>query len=88
MDTTDLIFYSANLAFIVSHLYGWLLKWYYRPKTYEETFHDLFPAQRSVLAPSICCKYWSFRICFRLAMPMRFSMPMPSPCLSSRYRCW
>ena len=48
MDTTDLIFYSANLAFIVSHLYGWLLKWYYRPKAYEETFHDLFPAQRSV----------------------------------------
>ena len=46
--TTHLLFYSANLAFIVTHLYGWLLKWYYRPKAYLEHFHELFPAQRSV----------------------------------------
>ena len=48
MDTTYQIFYTANLAFIVTHLYGWLLKWFYRPKAYEETFNDLFPAQRAV----------------------------------------
>ena len=48
MSTTNLILYSANFAFIVTHLYGWLLKWYYRPKAYDSNFHTLFPAQRSV----------------------------------------
>lgn len=48
MDTTYLILYSANLTFILTNLYGWLLKWFYRPKAYDEHFHELFPAQRSV----------------------------------------
>ena len=43
-----LIFFAANLAFIVTHLYGWLLKWYYKPKAYSSNFHALFPAQRAV----------------------------------------
>lgn len=47
-DTTYLILFSANLAFIVTHLYGWLLKWFYKPEAYREHFHELFPAQRAV----------------------------------------
>lgn len=46
--TEYLILYSANLTFIVTHLYGWLLKWFYKPEAYREHFHELFPAQRSV----------------------------------------
>lgn len=45
---TYMLFYSANLAFIVTHLYSWLLKWYYKPKAYSERFHELFPAQKAV----------------------------------------
>lgn len=40
--------YSVNLIFIVTHLYGWLLKWFYRPLAYHDNFHELFPAQRAV----------------------------------------
>lgn len=47
-ETTYILFYSANLVFIVTHIYGWLLKWFYRPKAYSEVFTRLFPAQRSV----------------------------------------
>jgi AraC-like DNA-binding protein len=47
-DITYMVLFSANLAFIVTHLYGWLLKWYYKPMAYREHFHELFPAQRSV----------------------------------------
>ena len=46
--TTYLILFAANLTFIVTNLYGWMLKWFYRPKAYREQFHELFPAQRSV----------------------------------------
>ena len=46
--TEYLILYSANLAFIVTHLYGWLLKWFYKPEAYREHFHELFPAQKAV----------------------------------------
>lgn len=46
--TAYALLYSANLAFIVTHLYGWLLKWFYCPAAYREHFHELFPAQRSV----------------------------------------
>lgn len=42
------LLFSANLAFILTHLYGWVLKWFYRPRAYSETFHQLFPAQRAV----------------------------------------
>lgn len=46
--TGYLVLFSANLAFIVTHLYGWLLKWYYKPEAYKEHFRELFPAQRAV----------------------------------------
>ncbi len=48
MSTTYLILFATNLTFIVTHLYGWLLKMFYRPKAYGEHFHELFPAQRIV----------------------------------------
>lgn len=46
--STFLVLFAANLAFVLTNLYGWLLKWFYRPKAYGEQFHELFPAQRSV----------------------------------------
>ncbi|MBQ9386000.1 MAG: AraC family transcriptional regulator [Bacteroidaceae bacterium] len=46
--TLFLILFAANLTFIVTNLYGWVLKWFYRPKAYREHFHELFPAQRAV----------------------------------------
>ena len=46
--TADTILFSANLAFIITHLYGWLLKWFYKPEAYKEHFHELFPAQKAV----------------------------------------
>ena len=42
------LLFSANLAFILTNLYGWLLKWFYRPRAYDEDFLRLFPAQRAV----------------------------------------
>ena len=48
MRTTYLLLFSANLAFILTNLYGWLLKWFYRPRAYDEDFLRLFPAQRAV----------------------------------------
>lgn len=47
-DTTYLVLFSTNLAFIVTHLYGWLLKRIWKPQAYSEHFEELFPAQRSV----------------------------------------
>lgn len=45
---TYMLLYSASLAFIVLHLYSGVLKWVYRPKAYDEHFHELFPAQQAV----------------------------------------
>ena len=47
-ETAYMILFSANLAFIVTHLYGWLLKWFYKPEAYKEHYHELFPAQKAV----------------------------------------
>ncbi|MBR5101686.1 MAG: AraC family transcriptional regulator [Muribaculaceae bacterium] len=46
--TTYMLVFSANLAFIVTHIYGWLLKWFYKPKAYGDRFSELFPAQKAV----------------------------------------
>ena len=46
--STYLFLFAANLTFVLTNLYGWLLKWFYRPRAYDEQFHELFPAQRSV----------------------------------------
>ena len=48
VDTQYLILFSANLAFIITHLYGWLLKGFWKPEAYRDNFNQLFPAQRSV----------------------------------------
>ena len=48
MNTTYLILFSATLAFIVPHLYSWLLGWFCCPEAYRDHFYGLFPAQRSV----------------------------------------
>lgn len=47
-ETSYLILFAANVAFISVHLYSWLLKWFYRPAAYDEHFRELFPAQRAV----------------------------------------
>ena len=47
-NATYLLLFGANLTFIVTHLYSWLLKWFYRPKAYSENFGELFPAYRAV----------------------------------------
>lgn len=43
-----MLLYSANMAFILTSLYGWVLKWFYRPKAYGDDFERLFPAYRAV----------------------------------------
>ena len=48
MSSTYLLLFSANLAFILTNLYGWLLKWFYKPQAYNENFVQLFPAYRAV----------------------------------------
>ena len=42
------VFAVVNLTFIVAHIYGGLLKLFYKPKAYSEEFRSLFPAQRAV----------------------------------------
>ena len=39
------LFYSANLALIVVSLFGWIIKWFYRPKAYKAHFKILYPGQ-------------------------------------------
>jgi AraC-like DNA-binding protein len=46
--TALLLCFSANLAFIVTNLYGWLLKRFYIPTPFKEHFHELYPAQKAV----------------------------------------
>ncbi len=48
LNATQLLLFSANLVFIVTHLYGWLLKWFYRPTAYSDNFKEYFPAYREV----------------------------------------
>ena len=42
------VFAVVSLTFIVAHIYGGLLKLFYKPKAYSEDFRSLFPAQRAV----------------------------------------
>ena len=43
-----LLFFSANLTFILTNVYGWLLKWFYKPQAYSGNFVLLFPAYKVV----------------------------------------
>lgn len=47
-ETTKLILFGANLVFIVTNLYGWLLKRFYVPEAYRDNLNELYPAQQSV----------------------------------------
>ena len=40
--------FSVNLVFIVTNLYGWLLKRFFVPEAYRANMHELFPAQQLV----------------------------------------
>lgn len=42
------LFYTANLVFILTNLYGWLIKWFYKAEAYSGNFGELFPGQRFV----------------------------------------
>ena len=46
--TLSTLLFSANLVFIVTNLYGWLLKRFFVPEAYRNNFHELYPAQKSV----------------------------------------
>ena len=43
-----MILFAVNLTFIVTNLYGCILKWLYKPQAYREQFSELFPAYRAV----------------------------------------
>lgn len=43
-----LLMFALNLVFIVTNLYGFLLKRFFVPEAYRHNFHELYPAQKSV----------------------------------------
>ena len=49
-DTLTLVLFSVNLVFLVTNLYGWLLKRFFVPDAYRDNVEELYPAQRSVAA--------------------------------------
>lgn len=42
-----LFLYSANFVFILTNLYGWILKAFYRAEPYRDNYDNLFPSQRA-----------------------------------------
>ena len=47
-DFSHILFFSVNLVFIVTNIYGWLLKRFFIPDVYKKDVQKLYPAQRSV----------------------------------------
>lgn len=46
-DVNPYIFlYSANFAFILTNLYGWILKVFYKAEPYRDNYDNLFPSQK------------------------------------------
>ena len=45
---THILLYSVNLTFIITNLYGWVLKRFFVPMAYRQDFEELYPAQRHV----------------------------------------
>ncbi len=45
METQSKLFFAATLTFIVVSLFGWIIKWFYRPRAYRDHFEALFPGQ-------------------------------------------
>lgn len=42
------VLFAVNLTYIVTNVYGWLLKRFFVPDAYKEDVQELYPAQRSV----------------------------------------
>lgn len=50
-DITPYIYlYTANILFIATNIYGWIIKAFYRAKPYRDNFDNLFPSNRAVWA--------------------------------------
>lgn len=47
-DTLTLVVFAVNLTYLVTNLYGWLLKRFFVPDAYKDNVQELYPAQRSV----------------------------------------
>lgn len=45
MESHTKLFFAANLTLIIVSLFGWIIKWFYRPRAYQEHFDHLFPGQ-------------------------------------------
>lgn len=43
-----ILFYTANLAFVITNIYGWIIKEFYRAEPYRNNFDNLFPSQKMV----------------------------------------
>lgn len=48
MSGLQIILFSANFAFIITNLYGWLLKRFYVPEPLKDKFDELYPAHKLV----------------------------------------
>lgn len=42
-----LFLFSANFVFILTNLYGWILKAFYKAEPYRDNYDNLFPSQRA-----------------------------------------
>ena len=47
-DIITLLMFAVNLTFIVTNIYGWVLKRFFVPEAYRANMHELFPAQQLV----------------------------------------
>lgn len=45
--TTYIFLYSANFVFILTNLYGWILKSFYKAEPYRDNYDNLFPSQKA-----------------------------------------
>lgn len=45
--TPHIFLYSANFVFILTNLYGWILKSFYKAEPYRDNYDNLFPAQKA-----------------------------------------
>lgn len=45
--TPYLFLYSANFIFILTNLYGWILKTFYKAEPYRDNYDNLFPSQKA-----------------------------------------
>ena len=48
MSGIQLVMFSVNFAFVLTNLYGWLLKRFYVPTPFKDRYNELFPAHKLV----------------------------------------